>query len=206
VSSDFGIDLRKDPLFAVFSEHARRSGSLKEARDGDSLEGLTRDQLVARLNEESRAGSAWTVFFHTAVAHSLGLHPTDHKCLDLIWQAGELGQGVALTPGKLAQLTQLTTGAITGILDRLEAAGYVRREHDAEDRRRIIIRPVNEKVIRDLQPVFDHLIRSFAEVCSQYTDDELRLMIRFSKDSQKVLQGAIEHLKHANAASRSQAS
>jgi DNA-binding MarR family transcriptional regulator len=147
-----------------------------------------------------RAQSAWTVFFHTAVAHTLGLNTTDHKCLDLIWQADSVGKGDLLTPGKLAHVTQLTTGAITGILDRLEQAGYIRREHDPEDRRRVIIRPVTEKIESDLYPLFDWLSAASAEMCAKYTDEELALVIRFAQESQRLLETAILKLKTAHEA------
>ena len=92
VSTPDRDDFQKDPLFALFSEHRRKL----EAEDGggatrtDSpvdVERLNRQELIGLLNEETRANAAWTVFFHSAIAHSLGLHTSDHKCLDLIWQA-----------------------------------------------------------------------------------------------------------------------
>ena len=200
VSTPSRDEFQKDPLFALFSEHRRKA----ETRDGVGttradaaidVEGLSRQELIGLLNEETRANSAWTVFFHSAIAHSLGLHTSDHKCLDLIWQAESLGTGVTLTPSRLAQMTQLTTGAITGILDRLEHAGYVCREHDPDDRRRIIVRTVPAKVKSDLQPLFDWRMVAFGDLCARYTDEELRMMIGFARESQKLLGQAIENLR-----------
>jgi DNA-binding MarR family transcriptional regulator len=192
-------EFQKDPLFALFSEHRRRVDAGTDpgvpAPTAGDIDRMSRDELVTLLNEEARAHSAWTVFFHSAIAHSLGLHTSDHKCLDLIWQAESLGTGVPLTPGRLAQMTQLTTGAITGILDRLEQAGYVQRKHDPEDRRRIIVNTVPVKVKSDLQPLFDWLSGAFADLCSRYTDEELRMMIGFARESQKLLEQAIENLR-----------
>jgi DNA-binding MarR family transcriptional regulator len=129
------------------------------------------------------------------VAHTLGLNTTDHKCLDLIWQAEAIGMGDQLTPGKLAHVTQLTSGAITGILDRLEQAGYVRREHDPEDRRRVIIRAVTEKIEHDLHPLFDWLTAASAQMCETYSDEELQTVIRYAEESQHLYEQAIERLK-----------
>src|SRR5262245_4534642 len=78
--------------------------------------------------------STATIMFHQAVADRLGLHPTDHKCADILFLKGPL------SAGELAELTGLTTGAITGVIDRLEGAGFVRREDDPRDRRRVIVR------------------------------------------------------------------
>jgi DNA-binding MarR family transcriptional regulator len=200
VSTPDRDEFQKDPLFALFSEHRRKveaDDGIGTARPGSpvDVEGLSRQELIGLLNEETRANSAWTVFFHSAIAHSLGLHTSDHKCLDLIWQAESLGTGVTLTPSRLAQMTQLTTGAITGILDRLEHAGYVCREHDPDDRRRIIVRTVPAKVKSDLQPLFDWLMVAFADLCARYSDEELRMMIGFARESQKLLEQAIENLR-----------
>ena len=71
---------------------------------------------------------------HEVVAASLGLNPTDLRCLELA--AGE----PEMTPTRLAELSDLTSGAVTGVLDRLERAGFVQRESDTADRRRLLVR------------------------------------------------------------------
>lgn len=92
---------------------------------------------LARL---ARRHSTATVLFHHGIAERLGLGPTDHKCLDLLLQHD------GLTGSRLAAMTGLTTGAVTGVLNRLERAGYVRREPDPDDGRRQRLRPVPERV------------------------------------------------------------
>jgi DNA-binding MarR family transcriptional regulator len=71
---------------------------------------------------------------HDVVAASLGLNPTDLRCLELA------GSEPEMTPTRLAELSDLTSGAVTGVLDRLERAGYVLREPDPSDRRRLLVR------------------------------------------------------------------
>ena len=71
---------------------------------------------------------------HEVVAASLGLNPTDLRCLELA------GSEPEMTPTRLAELSNLTSGAVTGVLDRLERAGFVRRESDPSDRRRLLVR------------------------------------------------------------------
>src|SRR6516225_8343013 len=80
----------------------------------------------ALLDQGRDVGTA-AIMFHQAVADRLGLNPTDHKCLDLVHRAG------GATAGDLAEWTGLTTGAITGLIDRLERAGFVRREDHPGD-------------------------------------------------------------------------
>ena len=81
-----------------------------------------------------------SIAMHDVLAGSLGINATDLRCLEL------LEENPGVTPSRLAQLAALTSGAVTGVLDRLEASGFVRREADPEDRRRIIVRPVPERM------------------------------------------------------------
>ena len=74
------------------------------------------------------------------MAASLGINATDLRSLELI------GSEPEMTPSRLAELSGLTSGAVTGILDRLEQAGFVRREPDATDRRRILVRVDPERM------------------------------------------------------------
>ena len=83
---------------------------------------------------------AGSVATHEAVAERLGINSTDLRCLVLA--STEPG----LAPSRLAELAGLTTGAITGVLDRLERAGFVRREADPGDRRRLHVRVVVERL------------------------------------------------------------
>lgn len=69
-----------------------------------------------------------------ALAAQLGLNFSDLRCLLLVSAEEEM------TPSRLAELSDLTSGAVTGVLDRLEAAGFLRREPDPTDRRRMLIR------------------------------------------------------------------
>src|ERR687883_2098882 len=96
---------------------------------------MTKEEIIHNINDKLRAMSTETIMFHQVVAVTLGLHITDHKCLDLIYRYGPM------PAGKLGELTGLTTGAVTGVIDRLEAAGYVRRSNDPKDRRRTIVEP-----------------------------------------------------------------
>jgi DNA-binding MarR family transcriptional regulator len=110
--------------------------------------------------------------FHQAVADALGLHITDHKCLDFIYRFG------AMPAGKLAELTGLTTGAVTGIIDRLEEAGYVRRTNDPKDRRRTIVEPTrNKKLERKIEALFTPLHDRMHKLLSSYSDSELAFLL-----------------------------
>src|SRR5260370_17856879 len=83
--------------------------------------------------------STATIMFHTAVADQIGVGVTDAKCRSILLQFGPM------TAGDLAMHLGLTTGAVTGVVDRLERARLVRRVADAKDRRRVIVEPVSHR-------------------------------------------------------------
>jgi DNA-binding MarR family transcriptional regulator len=104
----------------------------------------------------------------------VGLNPTDLGSLCLLLLHGPA------PAGRLAGLTGLTTGAVTGVIDRLEAGGFVRREVDPADRRKVIVVPDRERVDRDLFPHFPSLERAAAdEFYDSFTIAELELIAAF---------------------------
>jgi len=127
-----------------------------------------------RLNRLLRDLSTETILLHQAIADRLGLNPTDHKCLGFLLDAGR-----PIKAGELARLTGLTTGAVTGILDRLESARFVRRKHDPNDRRRIMIELNIDKVRRDVFPVFEQLAKRMSVVAASYGTRDLATIMRF---------------------------
>jgi len=102
------------------------------------------------IGEVWRRLVARALVYHEAVAERLGVNATDLKCLELA--AGE----DEITPTRLAELTGLTSGAITGVLDRLERRGIVRREPDPDDRRKVVVRvdPERARAISSLYAPF----------------------------------------------------
>jgi DNA-binding MarR family transcriptional regulator len=133
---------------------------------------MKRDEVIDAINEKLREMSTETILFHQAVADLLGLHITDHKCLDFIYRYG------AMPAGRLAELTGLTTGAVTGVIDRLERAGYVKRASDPKDRRKTIVEPArNKKLERKLEAIFLPLRERMHGVLSGYSDKELAFLL-----------------------------
>ena len=127
---------------------------------------------------EFRQMSTGAIMFHQAIADRLGLHATDHKCADLIIRNG------AMTSGRLAELTGLTTGAITGVVDRLESRGMVRRTADPRDRRRVIVEIVkNDAVECRMRDLFQGISAGTRALLDGYSDSELVLILDFVRRS-----------------------
>ena len=115
------------------------------------LRGADQAGLASEINGSlARRHSTATVLFHHALAERLGLGPTDHKCLDLLWERAPL------TASELAAITGLTSGAVTGVVARLERSGWLRREPHPQDRRKQVLYPTREAA-HEIQQVFDAL-------------------------------------------------
>jgi DNA-binding MarR family transcriptional regulator len=147
-----------------------------------------RAALLTELEHAVRKSSALGVIFGQTVASRVGISSSDLECLDFLIIDGRV------TAGRLAELTGLTTGAITGVIDRLEKAGLVRRERDDEDRRKVFIAIVPENVAK-VGRFYEHLQRGMQELWETYSDAELRLMLRFMTQGYETMLAATEELK-----------
>ena len=105
-----------------------------------------------------------------------------------------------MTAGRLAELTGLTTGAITGVVDRLEKAGFVRRERDDSDRRKVFIAPVPERLM-EIGRFYELMQRAMKKQAGGYTDAELRLLLRYATESYQSILTATAELKEMMEAS-----
>ena len=151
-----------------------------------SREPQKRADLLTALNDEFRQLTTATILFHQAIADRLGMNVTDHKCADILLRAGPI------TAGELAQRTGLTTGAITGVIDRLEKAGFVRRVRDPGDRRRVIVEPLPRRMEQEIGPLFESIARTMAELCAHYSTQELAVIREFIA---RAHQGAYEEIR-----------
>ncbi|RSS73342.1 MarR family winged helix-turn-helix transcriptional regulator [Streptomyces sp. WAC06614] len=105
------------------------------------------------------------------VAQLLGLNVTDLTCLGYILGAGDTPLGA----GDLAERANLTTGAVTGVLNRLERAGYAHRRPDPADRRRVRVVPDPTAAAR-VVAVYEPMYARLAAVFAQYTPDEVAVI------------------------------
>src|SRR5512142_1303491 len=94
--------------------------------------------LLEQLGDEVRANQRATAIVDDVAGELMGVNRTDGLCLDLLEHRGQM------SAGELARASGLTTGAITGVIDRLERAGYAQRVPDPSDRRRVLIEPTQQ--------------------------------------------------------------
>jgi DNA-binding MarR family transcriptional regulator len=154
--------------------------------------GLSRPKMRAALMQEletaMRRSSAQGVIFGQTVANTVGISGSDLECLDFLNLEGRV------TAGRLAEVTGLTTGAITGVVDRLEKAGLVRRERDPSDRRKVFIAIVPETVAR-VGRFYEPVQRGMQKLWERYSDAELRLLLEFASKGYETMLAATEELK-----------
>jgi len=118
--------------------------------------------------------------FDESAAAWAGINRTDARCLDILDRTGPL------TAGQLAAEVRLTSGAVTAILDRLEAAGLVRRVRDTVDRRRVMVETTPE-LMRRSAPVFGPLVEEGSREMERYSDDELEVILDFLVRNRRLL-------------------
>ncbi len=122
---------------------------------------VSRPQLLKALDEAVRKVGALSVLISDLVAARVGLNSTDLECLDLLLLSG------STTAGRVASHTGLTTGATTAVIDRLEAAGFVTRRRDSQDRRVVLVDVVPERAAL-VEPFYSPLVQSCAALHGRY--------------------------------------
>ncbi|THF74415.1 MarR family transcriptional regulator [Cohnella fermenti] len=136
-----------------------------------------------------------TVLYQQSVATALGLYNNDFLSIDILHERGPV------TAGELSKLTGLTTGSVTALIDRLEKSGFVQRQPDPQDRRKVVIVPLYENK-EDVSAIYLQLHAEMVRLASSYSDEELALITKFLSQASAVLEDQIHHL-HPNARNKS---
>lgn len=148
----------------------------------------TRAELTAAFDRETRRmGSVATLLNH-AVAASLGLHVTDHECLDLLDWTGPL------TAGEIGGHLGLTSGAVTGLIDRLEAGGWVHRERDPHDRRRVFVKVAKERE-GEVWPLYRPLAEAITAYRDQLDQRSLQTLVNFLEFANEEIAKTTQHAR-----------
>jgi DNA-binding MarR family transcriptional regulator len=148
-----------------------------------------RARLASRFGAAVRKTSSLMNLVNQAAADRVGINATDLNCLNVLSFSGQMAAG------ELARATGLTTASITGVVDRLEAAGYVRRERDDRDRRRVVVHLVLDRALRDVAPLFLPMVAEWQQLAAGYTDDELALIVEFYARMELVFRDQVVRLR-----------
>jgi DNA-binding MarR family transcriptional regulator len=125
-----------------------------------------------RIQEALVRTIANVVVFNAQVADQLGLGVSDMQFMTYLMQEGPL------SPGRLSELSGLKSGSVTGVIDRLEHAGYVRRERDETDRRKVRV-VLNAEKLQSAESPYAGQAASLRRVLETFSGEELDVIARF---------------------------
>lgn len=133
-----------------------------------------RTAYIQAINEQVRENGNTNVLLVHAIAQHLGLSAAEFECCSLIRDHGPF------TAGELARRCRISTGGMTGMIDRLERRGLVRRETDPQDRRRVLVSVVrNDDAVYKIRALYDPTQRAFDDILQSYDDDQLAFIHTF---------------------------
>jgi DNA-binding MarR family transcriptional regulator len=147
------------------------------------------NETIKKFRTISRQYSDTSILMHEAIARKAGLSGTDHKFLGLIIQHGEM------TAGELSKITGLTTGAVTGLIDRLENKKLVKRQFDKDDRRKVKIVPNQQNTMKLLEPLFKELQEKTLKLISTLSESEIHTIENYFTSAIKIMNETKEKLK-----------
>jgi DNA-binding MarR family transcriptional regulator len=148
-----------------------------------------RERLQAELGDEVRANQRATDVVDELICQLMGINRTDSRCMDILDQHG------SMSAGDLAAASRLSTGAITAVIDRLERAGLARRVPDPTDRRRVLVELTPKAFQEAMELMVEPLRELYAPIAARYSDDDLRLLIEFTREGRELQEHHAEWLR-----------
>ncbi|WP_172280551.1 MarR family winged helix-turn-helix transcriptional regulator [Chryseobacterium sp. LAM-KRS1] len=142
-----------------------------------------------QLRKLSQQFAYTSIQMHESIGRKIGLSGTDHKYLGFLVQKG------SMTAGELAVITGLTTGAVTGLIDRFEKKKLVRRQPDKDDRRKIIIVPDNARIAQLIIPQYQDFQDNTDQLFASFSPEELKTLEKYFRSALEIMNTKIEKIK-----------
>ncbi len=139
------------------------------------------DNLQKRVRKLSQHYAYTSIQMHETIARKAGLSGTDHKYLGFLIEKGQM------TAGELATLTGLTTGAVTGLIDRLEKRGLVKRQFAQDDRRKVIIEPNTPAIMALLAPLYKEFRSKSENLIGSFSNEELTIIEAYFLEAIEIM-------------------
>jgi DNA-binding MarR family transcriptional regulator len=128
------------------------------------------NEVIKQTRKLSQLYSYTSIQMHEAVARKAGLSGTDHKYLGFLIEKGQM------TAGELSNLTGLTTGAVTGLIDRFEKKKLVKRQFAEDDRRKVIIEPNTKNIMALLEPLYKEFRNRTEKLIASFSNEEIKII------------------------------
>lgn len=150
---------------------------------------MSKDE-IKRLRHVSQQYAYVSIKMHEAIAQKAGLSGTDHKYLGFLIVKGQM------TAGELANLTGLTTGAVTGLIDRFEKKKLVKRTFSKDDRRKVIIEPNQKNIMALLEPLFAAFGKKSEEHIASFSNKEIKTIEAYLLKSIEIMTETTDKLSN----------
>ncbi|NML37703.1 MarR family transcriptional regulator [Chitinophaga sp. G-6-1-13] len=138
--------------------------------------------IIKQIRKLTQAYAYTALQMHEAVARKAGLSGTDHKYLGFLLERGEM------TAGDLAALTGLTTGAITGLIDRFEKKNLVKRKFAEGDRRKVLIEPNTKLIMALFEPLYKDFRSKSEKLTASFSEKEAKVIERYFSQAIEIMQ------------------
>ena len=143
--------------------------SKKSSKSENTQKSDHKNIFIEKILSLGREESRYAALFRNHVAHMLEIYSTDLECLEYLQSHGPV------PTGELSSMRGLSSGAMTSVIDRLEKSGFVRREHDKIDRRKVIIYPI------------PNTINSCLNYYEPYTDKVKNVLLKFNESELEII-------------------
>lgn len=144
---------------------------------------------VNQIRKLSQQYAYTSLQMHETIARKAGISGTDHKYLGFFLQKGEM------TAGELAQLSGLTTGAVTGLIDRFEKKKLVKRRFDTHDRRKVFIEPNVRHIMALLEPLYKEFRNSSEKLIASFSESELKTLGHYFLNAIQIMEETTHKLR-----------
>ncbi|WP_343745130.1 MarR family transcriptional regulator [Chitinophaga sp.] len=141
-----------------------------------------KQDIIKQIRKLTQAYAYTALQMHEAVARKAGLSGTDHKYLGFLLERGEM------TAGDLATLTGLTTGAITGLIDRFEKKDLVKRKFAEGDRRKVLIEPNTRLIMALFEPLYKDFRSKSEKLTASFSEKEAKVIERYFSQAIEIMQ------------------
>lgn len=139
------------------------------------------NEAVKQIRKLNQLHAYTSIQMHEAVARKAGLSGTDHKYLGFLIQKGQM------TAGELSSLTGLTTGAVTGLIDRFEKKKLVKRRFAEDDRRKVIIEPNTKNIMSLLEPLYKEFRKKSEQLIASFSNKELKIIETYFEKAIEIM-------------------
>lgn len=136
--------------------------------------------LLESLTHRLQRYGMRSVLFQQNMAQKIGVSHTDLKSAEILNETGPI------TAGELSKITGLSTGSVTALINRLEKSGYVKRERDQLDGRKVMIMPIPERQ-EQIKSHYQSLSMATKDLCSAYNEQEIILINQFVEEITKIM-------------------